>query len=342
MNKKVLYVLSLAGLALIGCKGEYDDWAAPQGFEQEEARSVSLTATAASPIDMAEVTTDSLVLFTPSVTMGEGDQVVGYKLVLDGTQNIPVTLEAKASVEDLTNAVVALYGQAPVERTLNGVVTGLIQADGSVMTVSTDITLSVTLHVDYEEFIYLVGNPAWSPDNGAALRSPNFDGVYTGYSYVDGDFKFTKHRNWDDGEYNFADFTTLGEGITQGEGTNINIATPGYYYLEVDLSTGSLTATLIERWGVIGDFNGWADDVPMTYDAVNDCWSITLDMTVGGFKFRANGDWVDYGNVGGSPDNLEVGGSSPNINIEEAGTYTITLYASRTTSDNIYCTIEKQ
>lgn len=342
MKKKALYVLTLAALTFVGCKGDYDDWAAPQGFEQEEARSVSLTATAASPIDMAEVTTDSLVLFTPSVTMGEGDQVVGYELVLNDTQNIPVTLEAKASVADLENAVVALYGKAPVERTLNGVVTGLIQADGSVMTVSTDISLSVTLYVDFTEFIYFAGNPGWDPAVGAALRSPNFDGIYTGYSYVDGDFKFTGNRDSWTPEYNFADFTTLGEGITQGEGTNINIAIPGYYYLEADLSTGSLTATLIERWGVIGDFNGWADDVPMTYDAVNDCWSITLDMTAGGFKFRANGDWVDYGNVGGSPDNLEVGGSSPNINIEEAGTYTITLYASRTTSDNIYCTIEKQ
>ena len=337
MKKKALYVLTLAALTFVGCKGDYDDWAAPQGFEQEEARSVSLTATAASPIDMAEVTTDSLVLFTPSVTMGEEDKVVGYELVLDGTQNIPVTLEAKASVEDLKNAVVALYGQAPVERTLAGVVTGLIQADGSVMTVSADISLSVTLHVDYGEFVYVVGNPAWSPETAASLRSPNFDGVYTGFSYVDGDFKFTKERNWD-AEYNFADFTTLSEGITQGEGTNINIAVPGYYYLVAALSTGSLTATLIERWGVIGDFNSWAADAPMTYDAANDCWTATVTMTAGGFKFRANGAWdID---LGGTTDDLSAGGA--NLAIDEDGTYVITLYASRTTSNNIYCTVEKQ
>lgn len=337
MKKKALYVLTLAALTFVGCKGDYDDWAAPQGFEQEEARSVSLTATAASPIDMAEVTTDSLVLFTPSVTMGEEDKVVGYELVLDGTQNIPVTLEAKASVEDLKNAVVALYGQAPVERTLAGVVTGLIQADGSVMTVSADISLSVTLHVDYGEFVYVVGNPAWSPETAASLRSPNFDGVYTGFSYVDGDFKFTKERNWD-AEYNFADFTTLSEGITQGEGTNINIAVPGYYYLVADLSTGSLTATLIQTFGVIGDFNSWAADAPMTYDATNDCWTATVTMTAGGFKFRANGAWdID---LGGTADDLSADGA--NLAIDEDGTYVITLYASRTTSDNIYCTVEKQ
>ena len=337
MKKKALYVLTLAALTFVGCKGDYDDWAAPQGFEQEEARSVSLTATAASPIDMAEVTTDSLVLFTPSVTMGEEDKVVGYELVLDGTQNIPVTLEAKASVEDLKNAVVALYGQAPVERTLAGVVTGLIQADGSVMTVSADISLSVTLHVDYGEFVYVVGNPAWSPETAASLRSPNFDGVYTGFSYVDGDFKFTKERNWD-AEYNFADFTTLSEGIAQGEGTNINIAATGYYYLAADLATGSLTATLIQSFGVIGDFNSWAADAPMTYDAANDCWTATVAMTAGGFKFRANGAWdID---LGGTPDDLSAGGA--NLTIDEAGTYVITLYASRTTSDNIYCTVEKQ
>ena len=339
MKKKALYILALAALTFAGCKGDYDDWAAPQGFEQEEARNVSLTVASVDVIDMAEVTTDSLVLFTPSVTMGEGDKVVGYKLVLGGTQNIPVTPEAKGSVEDLTNAVVALYGQAPVMYVIDGVVTALIEADGSVMNVTTNMTLSVKLHVDYEEYIYLVGNPAWSPDNGAALRSPNFDGVYTGFSYVDGDFKFTKHRNWDDGEYNFADFTTLGEGIAQGEGTNINIATPGYYYLTADLSTGSLTATLIQSFGVIGDFNSWAADAPMTYDATNDCWTATVTMTAGGFKFRANGAWdIDLG--GTTTDDLSAGGA--NLTIEEAGTYTITLYASRTTSNNIYCTVEKQ
>ena len=339
MKKKALYILALAALTFVGCKGDYDDWAAPQGFEQEEARNVSLTVASVDVIDMAEVTTDSLVLFTPSVTMGEGDKVVGYKLVLGGTQNIPVTPEAKGSVEDLTNAVVALYGQAPVMHVIDGVVTALIEADGSVMNVITNMTLSVKLHVDYEEYIYLVGNPAWSPDNGAALRSPNFDGVYTGFSYVDGDFKFTKHRNWDDGEYNFADFTTLGEGIAQGEGTNINIATPGYYYLTADLSTGSLTATLIQSFGVIGDFNSWAADAPMTYDAANDCWTATVTMTAGRFKFRANGAWdIDLG--GTTTDDLSAGGA--NLTIEEAGTYTITLYASRTTSNNIYCTVEKQ
>lgn len=340
MKKKALYILALAALTFAGCKGDYDDWAAPQGFEQEEARSVSLTATAASPIDMAEVTTDSLVLFTPSVTMGEEDKVVGYELVLDGTQNIPVTLEAKASVEDLKNAVVALYGQAPVERTLAGVVTGLIQADGSVMTVSADISLSVTLHVDYGEFVYVVGNPAWSPETAASLRSPNFDGVYTGFSYVDGDFKFTKHRNWDDGEYNFADFTTLGEGIVQGEGSNINIATAGYYYLVADLSTGSLTATLIEKMGIIGSAtpSGWDADTEMAYDATNDCWTVTVDLVAGVFKFRVNGDWAI--NLCGTTDNLSQDGAD--IAVDEAGTYTITLYASRTTSNNIYCTVEKQ
>lgn len=324
----------------MGCKGDYDDWAAPQGFEQEEARGLSMTVTPASPIDMGSVTTDSLILFTPSISMGETDKVVSYELLVNGTQQIPVTTEAKASVADVQNAVIALYGQAPVERTLDGVVTAFVLADGSVMTLSAEMSLSVTLHADFEEFIYLVGAPSWDETAGAAMRSPNFDGIYTGYSYMGGDFKFTKHRNWDDGEYNSADFTTLGEGISQGEGTNLNVATPGYYYINADLATGSLTATLVETIGIIGAATpgGWDADTPLTYDTENDCWTVTVELIAGAFKFRVNNDWPI--NLGGTIDNLTQDGAD--IAVAEAGTYTITLYASRTTSDNIYCTMVKQ
>lgn len=341
MKKKALYSLFLVVLTFVGCKGDYTDWAAPQGFEQEEGRSVSLSAVAADPINMAEVTTDSVVLFTPSVSMGESDVVSSYELLLGGTYNLPVSLGGKAKVSELADAVVALFGQAPVERTISGSLSAFISTGVSVMKATTSIELKVTLSVDFNEFIYLPGNhQGWNTSNAPALRSPNFDGVYTGFSYLDGDFKFNKSRDasWADGEYNYNDFSTYSPEITLGEGTNFNVATPAFYYIVADVATGALKVTAT-TWGIIGDatVGGWNTDTPLVYNATDATWSVTTNLGAGKFKFRANGDWNI--NLGGDVSNLAQDGSD--IAVEEAGNYTITVYMTRSTSDNIYCSLTK-
>lgn len=341
MKKKALYILFLSAFAFTGCTEDYTDWAEPQGFEQEEGRSVSVTATAASPIDMATVTTDSLTLFTPSVTMGETDAVSSYQLLLDGTYDLPVSIEGKANTAELVSAVISLYGQAPVERTIPSTVNAFISTGSSVMKASASIELKVTLVVDFSEFIYLPGNhQGWNTANAPALRSPNFDGVYTGYSYLDGDFKFNKSRDssWADGEYNFNDFSTFSSEIIQGEGTNFNAAAPAFYYIVADVATGGLTVTAT-TWGLIGDATpgGWDADTPMTYNATDATWTVQTELVPGKFKFRANADWAI--NLGGAIDNLTADGAD--IAVEEAGNYTITVYMTRSTSDNIYCTMTK-
>lgn len=341
MKKKALYCLFLLVLTFVGCKGDYTDWAAPQGFEQEEGRNVSLSAVAVDPINMADVTADSIVLFTPSVTMGESDVVSSYELLLEGTYNLPVSLEGKANVSELTDAVVSLFGQAPVERTISSSLSAFISAGESVMKATTSIELKVTLSVDFTEFIYLPGNhQGWNTSNAPALRSLNFDGLYTGFSYLDGDFKFNKSRDasWADGEYNYNDFSVFSPEITLGEGTNFNVATPAFYYIAANVATGELTVTAT-NWGIIGDATsgGWDTDTPLTYNAADATWTVTTDLIAGKFKFRANNDWAI--NLGGDINNLAQNGSD--IVVEEAGNYTITVYMTRSTSDDIYCSLTK-
>lgn len=194
--------------------------------------------------------------------------------------------------------------------------------------------------LSYGQFIYVPGNHQnWSPEHAAALRSPNFDGYYEGYSYLNGDFKFTKARNWD-AEYNFNDFTTFSDGLSQGGGSNINMANEGFYRIQANVANGTLTATKTE-WGIVGSAlrGGWeAADTDMSYDAGENCWTVTLPLIAGEFKFRANDDWGI--NMGGSADDLYQDGG--NLIITEDGTYTIKLYLSRIANENYYCTIEKQ
>ena len=196
--------------------------------------------------------------------------------------------------------------------------------------------------VKFEEYIYVPGNAqkyntsapgmpewGWTPSLAPALRSPNCDGKYEGFAYMDGEFKFTKKRDWDHGEYNYDSFTSYDAIFTGNVGTggNINCTTAGY--------STKLT------WGLVGPATPgeWdaAQYTVMTYNMADDCWEITTDLVAKEFKFTTNGSW-DI-NLGGSVDDLSEGGG--NLSIAEAGNYTIKLYPSRSTNDKMYCTITK-
>ena len=194
--------------------------------------------------------------------------------------------------------------------------------------------------LEFEEYIYVPGNhQSWNPGVAPALWCPNFDGVYTGFSNLNGDFKFTRVRGWDS-EYNYTHFITYSEGFSQGDGTNINMATAGFYYLKVDVAAGSVTATQTTTWGIIGpaQAGGWDTDTDMTWNADKGCWfAADVTLTAGEMKFRANDGW-DI-NVGGEFGNLVENGA--NIAVE-AGTYDIELYLERTTNDAAYAVLTKK
>ena len=179
----------------------------------------------------------------------------------------------------------------------------------------------------------------WTPELAAALRSPNFDGIYTGFVYLDGGFKFTKERNWN-AEYNWSNFNSVPSFLNNGAGTDTNLYCddPGLYYLTVDVASGKITGEKITNMNLVGDFNGWneKDDAQqMTWDAANVCFTITgAGVTANGWKFTANNSWGI--NLGGTTiSDLVANGD----NITVAGS-TIKLYPCRTTSDKIYCTVQ--
>ena len=213
--------------------------------------------------------------------------------------------------------------------------------------------------LNFTEFIYVPGNGqkyntaaegmpewGWTPELAAALQSQNFDGIYTGYVYLDGGFKFTKERNWN-AEYNWTDFNEVPSFLNNGAGTDTNLYCdePGLYYLTVDVASGKISGSKINNMNLVGDFNGWnaADDAQqMTWDAANLCYTITgAGVTANGWKFTTNNGWdINLG----SNDSVEPSSKLSDLiangkNIGVAGS-TIKLYPCRTTSDNIYCTVE--
>lgn len=196
--------------------------------------------------------------------------------------------------------------------------------------------------VNYDPFIYFIGSTdGWKSNDQKLALVDDAKGVYTGYVYLADpnnagfEFKFQRApENWDTaiGAGTFVSFAGAAIGVDNGNlGVN---AGEGVYYMDVNLSEGTITATKVETMGIIGGFNNWAGDAPMTWNAEEYCFEATnVGVTADGWKFRVNGDWPI--NLGGSRNNLTAGGD----NITVAGN-TVKLYPTRKTKDNIYCTVE--
>lgn len=195
--------------------------------------------------------------------------------------------------------------------------------------------------VNYDPFIYFIGSTdGWKSNDQKLALVDDAKGVYTGYVYLADpnaagfEFKFQRAQgNWDTaiGAGTFVSFGGAAIGVDNG---NIGVNAEGVYYMDVNLSEGTITATKIETMGMIGGFNKWAGDAPMTWNAEEYCFEATnVGVTADGWKFRVNGGW-DI-NLGGSLNNLTAGGG----NITVAGN-TVKLYPTRKTNDNIYCTVE--
>jgi len=135
-----------------------------------------------------------------------------------------------------------------------------------------------------------------------------------------GELKFRANHNWD---YNYG--STAGDETLNAGGTNIAIDVEADYQIILDLSHPNEYTYQANRWGVIGSATagGWDSDQNMNWDATNEVFTVTLDLTAGEFKFRANDAWtLDYGDSG-ADGTLDQGGT--NISVAESGNYTITL-----------------
>ena len=195
--------------------------------------------------------------------------------------------------------------------------------------------------VNYDPFIYFIGaTDGWTNAEQKLALVDDAKGVYTGYLYCadpngrGNQFKFQRVAGSWDNEINSGAFSTF-SGAATSEGGNIGVnAGEGVYYFDVNLGEGTITATKVETMGIIGGFNNWAGDAPMTWNAEEYCFEATnVGVTADGWKFRVNGDWPI--NLGGSLNNLTAGGD----NITVAGN-TVKLYPTRKTNDNIFCTVE--
>lgn len=339
MFKKIIPV-ALVALALASCdNGDYTDWVLPEQNAPVEAVQGALSATAASA-DLIDLNTVGETVKLINTTLPANATVESYKVRLSNADgavyDVYADAEGNVKTEDLNNAIISLFNREVAPRELNATVSANVSVqgkEGTAVVAYSASSFTVKLQCiapEYSEYLWTPGNGnGWSHSNSDLLWSPNADGIYTGFAYIDGGFKFTNAPDWDHTKYG----GSL-EAI-DANGGDLSLE-KGVYYFNVDLVHGTASATKIEYVSLIGEFNGWGGDTDMTWNEGAHCYEVSnAGVTANGWKFRFNHDWGL--NLGGSTlDNLVPNGD--NINV--AGN-TVKLYPFyRAGGVKPHCTVE--
>lgn len=346
MKSKLLYILALA-TSLVACTDDYTDWAAPLQSEPENPIDVSLSASAPSAIDIASVEGDSVVVFTATVNAPEGCVLASYKLTLNDTQDLPVSLEGKAAVSDLNNAVFSLYGRRPAERVMNAVLAGYVNVRGASVKVSQPLQLSVTPKAPFiDQAYYLVGDMCgWAvetklPFNHSeadVYEDPVFSIVFT--TTADNQYwKIIPKTNvdggdlWAEGETGVVGVAVDGDASMSGTLTTTKpqagkIEKAGMYRMELNMMEYTYTIKELDFAPYIyeiGNNTGWGDVCPLAglnYDGQYKGFAY-LD---GELKYKPHeDDWNDdWEKASGDAyaGTLTTEGSSDNIDAVAPGFY---------------------
>lgn len=140
-----------------------------------------------------------------------------------------------------------------------------------------------------------------------------------------GEMKFRQDNAWDI-NWGATDFPS-GTGVQNGP--NIPIPAAGEFTITFNSQTGAYKFVVSSPIGIIGDATpgGWNEDTNMFHDPDPEDSSkyfITINLTQGNAKFRANDDWARNWGAADFPSGTGVQ-DGPNIPIAQAGKYKVTF-----------------
>jgi hypothetical protein len=182
----------------------------------------------------------------------------------------------------------------------------------------------------YPQALNVAGNhQGWAPETAPQLVALTpVGGPYSEYTgFIDfsnspAEFKIVKGDNWGAGDYGGS------TGVLTNGGSNLSVPSTGVYLVKANTTAMTWSADKINSFGLIGSATGsWDNDQDMTYNGTTKKYSITLNLSAGEVKFRANDSWDINLGTGATSGSLAFGGG--NIAIGTAGNYTITLDVSK-------------
>ncbi len=339
--KKIFYLLAIIGIGMLySCEKVNDN----PVLDLSKIVAPSITEPAdGSTIVLSDSTSTDSVFFkwTDAVYDIEGLPYTTYVLQADladsnfaNAKNMVSTTGTTYGLtqEELNMAIVGLGIEAGNTANVEfRVLSYLTQTNESTWTVSDTITVTVKTYEGASpepDVLWVPGDyQGWNPAEAPNIFSPAHDGKFAGYIYFPPggtlEFKFTSQPDW--GGINYGNG---GDGILDTDGGAGNLTVPNgdtTYYFNVD--TEALTWSYeVRNYALIGTFNDWAGDEPLTWDNDNWRFEITKDFEANTeFKWRANGGWtINLGDDGTGTNHLSQDGV--NIVLENAGNYTIYLY----------------
>lgn len=208
-----------------------------------------------------------------------------------------------------------------------------VNGGGNVPVVAGDYTVifnseTGAYYFDIDSDIGLIGDASpggWDNDTDLYKDQTDPNKFFLTVDLSVGSCKFRKDDDWAV-NWGAADFPT---GTGTQDGDNVPIDKAGTYYITFDTSTGVYLFEEIvayESIGLIGDATptGWDNDTNLVQSATDpDVWTMTVELTDGEAKFRANDDWAISWGATDFPEGI---GTIPGDNIPVvAGKYYITF-----------------
>lgn len=290
--KKVLYTIGLALLA-VSCTEDYTDWANPFKNDPEAAKTMTMSITPAGTIDLATVTTETIQIFSPSITIDDEAETTYQATIYGPEEGDEAELEVGADgyvlTEGFETAVYSLYGQRPVERSIPMDVVGLVKVGGQTFKAVANTTLKVIPNApEIEAAYYLTGNiNGWDNTNTTYKLTNDGSDPYENPTFTvrinapeDGsnvEFKMTPESglggDWskclaagDEGKFKY-----------NNDGGNLVItAVPDAVYydlvfnmLDQTWSANALVINIEQAYYLTGSINGW-NNTDTTYKLTND------------------------------------------------------------------------
>ncbi|TVQ12935.1 MAG: hypothetical protein EA361_10290 [Bacteroidetes bacterium] len=336
--KKITYILAIFMVTLVWVSCEKDDDKVTLDLTQSVAPVVGDLSHLVLHEDHA---TDTLVISWTEADYGPLNlPSPTYRLHFMHADTLLTILTAtegttyNITVNSLNNRLINLGFEADVAADFQFMVSSFISVeDNGTMLHSDPVTASLTpfesedpVEPDVSVLWVPGAYQGWSPATAPNVYSPTSNDIYKGYVHFPADvtsleFKFTGQPNWDGPNYGFG-----GEGIldTDAGASNLSVEETGTYYMTVN--TEELTwSPQVRNYALIGTFNAWAADEPLTWDNDAKVFTVTLDFVEGDmFKWRANGAWdINYG--ANTPDDGTLVQGGADIPVPEAGNYTIIL-----------------
>lgn len=159
-------------------------------------------------------------------------------------------------------------------------------------------------------------------NQGASQMIPSYGkGLYKGFVYLTGTFKFTNQPDWNG--VNYGNGGADGVLSTDGGAGNLEMPAdgPGLYFADVNIETLTYTLQKVTSVGIAGNLNGWNAEAPIELTSENYLqWNYTGEFDGDGWKFVFNNGWTI--NLGGTYEDLVWDGDNlPS----SAGEHTVTL-----------------